>query len=197
MLRTAHGFASAALIFGIAVTPPAAHSQTPGATAHGSGDLSASVKATWTAEGPPNGPWTLSLLVLWRGSPGWWLDPGAAASMASDHPRGQPLSVMHSVALNDRTWEMRLDPRTRTFQLQKQRVDIGNTNIVFIDGIDTAEGPRIVGGLALDLQFTDTPVSPFFIKQSPELFAFLQCDKPLPEPERQPMVERLCAEMRP
>jgi hypothetical protein len=197
MLRTAHRFASVALIVGIVAALSAVHAQTPVATLHGSGDLSASVRATWTAEGPPNGPWTLSLLVLWRGSPGWWLQPSATATMESDRPVGQPQSVMHSVVANEQTWLMRLDPRTRTFQLQKQRVEIGNTNIVFIDGVDSGQGPRIVGGLALDLQFTDTPVSPFFIKQSPELFAFLECDKPLPEPERQEMVERLCAEMRP
>jgi hypothetical protein len=45
--------------------------QQPVATIGGGGQLTPSVTATYSGYGPPNSPWTLQLLVLWRGTPGW------------------------------------------------------------------------------------------------------------------------------
>jgi hypothetical protein len=49
--------------------------------------ISPTVFATWLTERIGNGPVQLRLLVLWRGTPGWYFVPGGRMSDSSDGAR--------------------------------------------------------------------------------------------------------------
>jgi hypothetical protein len=169
------------------------------ATSSGGGELSGSVSATWTAIGPPpNGPWTLDLLVLWRGTPGWWHTPGIGSMTASDNPiGGQPRLITQSVAVGGRTLELRFDPQTREARLQSQLVNLGEGNVLLVDDVDHATGPRIVGSVRVDSVFDNSGNGmDALLRQSPELVDFLRCDAVMTDANMQEMMSRRCAEIR-
>jgi hypothetical protein len=173
--------------------------QQPVATLGGGGQLSASVNATWTGHGPPpNGPWTLELLVLWRGSPGWWQTPGIG-SMTSGGSAigGQPQLVTHSVSIGGRRLELQFNPQTREASLQTQVVGLGESNVLLVDDVDSVTGPRIVGSVRVEPVFEESGNGvDALVRQSPELVDFLRCDAAMADPNMQEMMARRCAQIR-
>lgn len=173
--------------------------QQPVATLGGGGQLSSSVNATWTAQGPPpDGPWTLELLVLWRGSPGWWETPGIRSGTSVDSPiGGQSRLVIQSVSIGGRILELQFDPQTREARLQTQVVALGESNVLLVDAVDSAAGPRIVGRVRVEPVFEESGTAvDALVRQSPELVDFLRCDAAMADPNLQEMMARRCAQIR-
>lgn len=173
--------------------------QLPVATSGGGGELSSSVSATFTAHGPPpNGPWTLELLVLWRGSPGWWQTPGIGSSTSVDSPiGGQRRLVTQSVSVGGRALELQFDPQTREARLQTQVVALGENNVLLVDDVDGATGARIVGSVQVEPVFEQSANGvDALVRQSPELLDFLRCDAAMADPNMQAMMARRCAQIR-
>lgn len=173
--------------------------QQPVATLGGGGQVSSSVNATWTAHGPPpNGPWTLELLVLWRGSPGWWQTPGIGSSTSVDSPiGGQSRLVTQSVSIGGRTLGLQFDPQTREVRLQTQVVGLGESNVLLVDDVDSVTGPRIVGSVRVEPVFEQSGNGvDALVRQSTELVDFLRCDAAMADPNMQVMMARRCAQIR-
>ena len=90
------------------------------------------------------------------------------------------------------------DPQARQVRLGTEVLDLGESNVVLIDNVDTAPGPRIVGTAriqqAMVPQFVDPLVA--LISRSPELLEFAQCGMPMPDPKMQQWMEMRCAMLR-
>jgi hypothetical protein len=173
--------------------------QQPVATSAGGSQLSSSVNATWTAHGPPpNGPWTLELLVLWRGSPGWWETPGIRSGMSGGSAvGGQSRLVTQSVSIGGRTLELQFDPQTREARLETQVFELGGSNVLLVDDVDSVTGPRIVGSVRVESLFEQSGNGvDAIVRQSPELVAFLRCDAAMADPNMQELTARRCAQIR-
>jgi hypothetical protein len=181
------------------VASVASTQQQPLATSSGGGELSASVSATWTAHGPPpNGPWTLDLLVLWRGAPGWWQTTGIGLGMGGDmNAANQTRLITHSVPVATRRIELQFNPQTRVARLEGQLFAVGENNVLLIDDVDSATRLRIVGGLRVNPTLREPGQDVYaLVGQSPVLVDFLRCDVPMADMNMLGMVSGLCAQIR-
>jgi len=185
----------AQLVIVLAIGSLAAAQQQPVAWVGGGGQVTPGVTATYTGTGPPNGPWTLQLLVLWRGSPGW---TASASTGGGGAMQGPSPPVTQSVMFEGRTLELQLDEKSRQVRLGAEVLDLGQSNVVLIDDVDSATGARIAGAVRLQPAVVEPFMDPLvaLIGRSPELLDFLQCGKPMPDPEMQQRMEQRCAQLR-
>ncbi len=175
----------------------AAAQQQPVATIGGSGQVTPSVTATYSGSGPPNSPWTLELLVLWRGGPGW--QPAGAGTGGGSQPvRGPFPPVTHFVMFGARTIELQLDQQSRQVRLGPEVLDLGESNVLLIDDVDSATGARIVGAARVQQAIVEPFVDPLvaLIGRSSELLEFVQCGVPMPDQKMQQGMEQRCAQLR-
>jgi hypothetical protein len=89
-----------------------------------------------------------------------------------------------------------LDPQTGLATIQKKQTELRDQNVILVDGVDEAKGPRVVGTLRVDptLPPGRSPLNiGEILRQSPEMVSFLRCDTRLPDPLAQKMTEMVCA----
>jgi len=138
---------------------------------------------------------SLNLMVLWRGSNGWFMKPGARGSGGG--LRGGTLSARVRYAGIDLLAELDLQPQ---LDLQPRVVRIqGNpatlkpidANVILVDDVEEPN-LRVVATLKIDPTMTpDKQIEPL-LKRSAEIVKFLQCDQKAENPAIQSMVERSC-----
>jgi hypothetical protein len=148
----------------------------------GSGEVSPSVVATWEAHNAPIssptanqpvGPLLLDLLVLWRGSPGWFVDGGMEAG-GSSH--------LHKLSSRGRVLELRFDPERRRVQIGGKAITLEAANVLLLDNVDRP-GEITVSTATVDPAFprefgrAGAAMDPLgsMLQRSPELLAFLRC----------------------
>ncbi len=157
-------------------------------------------------EGPV--PATLELLVLWRGTPGWFLRPASGGGSVSfentvEYPRpgrdaSRPEQARGALAGRRRgstvtirqgsvLLELRFDPESAIVYVQEHLVRLNEDNVVLVDDVDGPDGPQVAGTLRIDPGFTvgrsdEPPFDGFevLLQRSEELLGFLRCDVPLP-----------------
>jgi len=159
------------------------HAQTSSA----SRPLSATVISTYVAR---NGE--LALLVLWRGSPGWYSRGGGNSS--SSGGGGLPGQEVGSFSLTygGRTLSIDFNYSAGLARLLDQEISLADTNVVLVDDVDGPSGARIVDRRRVDptlpqvsnpaLRTMEDDPAITVIRRAPELGAFLQCDVPVPAP---------------
>lgn len=153
----------------------------------GTGPVSPSVMATEMSVVDANGRQTLELLVLWRGTPGWFRKSGGASGGGGGSMGAGPTPMVRSawVSQGGVNLSVRFDPAARKAWIQDKEIVLDGANVVLVDGVDSAAGPQIVRTLRVDPEYQTTPMraSPaqMFIRRSPELVEFLQCDVRLPD----------------
>jgi hypothetical protein len=148
----------------------------------GSGSLSPSVVATYEGRGNlPAGPVLLDLLVLWRGTPGWFDENNSAGV-------GGPDGV-HRLAFGSRAVQLRFDSGARAVHVAGQVVALADDNVLLLDEVDSNQGIRVVGTLRVEPRLaagapTGSDEDPLdaLVRQSPQLFDYLRCDPSLSEP---------------
>lgn len=155
-------------------------------------------------EGPV--PGTLELLVLWRGTPGWFLRPGGGSlsfedtteyprpgrdasrpEQAEGAPTGRRLGSTVTIRQGSVLLELRFDRENATVYVQEHPVRLNGNNVVLVDDVDGPAGPQVAGTLHIDPGFivggSDEPPFDGFevlLQRSEELLGFLRCDVPLP-----------------
>jgi len=162
----------------------------PGVPAHSSTSriISPTVVAT-TMVRILDGANSLNLMVLWRGSNGWFLKPGARGS--SGGQRGGTHYASLRYAEVDLLAEFDVEPRQIRIQSNPATLKPADANVILVDEVD---GPnlRVVATLKIDPTMTpDKQIEPL-LKSSPEIVKFLQCDQKVENPGIQSMVERIC-----
>ena len=186
-----------------------------------SAPVSPSVMATVMAVEAERGKGELELLVLWRGSPGWFWRADGRGGGGSSSGGGGVLSPSRGEVRTE--WlsqggvnlNLRFEPVSRRLWILDQPVTLNDANVVLVDSVDAPAGPRVVATVRIDPTYdaaTDQPpgmlaarprgapplqgVPPqTFIRRSPELVAFLQCDVKMPDrnPMEQKALDMWCA----
>jgi len=161
--------------------------ETAGQTTSASRPLSATVVSTFVTH---NGE--LTLLVLWRGSPGWFSGgSGNSSSGGGSTSAGQEVGSF-SMTYAGKTFAIDLNYTTGVARLVEQEISLTDTNVVLVDFVDAPSGPRIVGRHLVDPKLPEAAISGprtladdpaiIGIRRSPEAGAFLQCDIPVAMP---------------
>jgi hypothetical protein len=153
--------------------------------------VSAATKVTYRirSEGSKE---TLDLLVLWRGSPGWFARGGPSGSSGisgrdewsmEDHDGGVSLTL-------------RMNQQTRTVWVQDKPVALGTANTILVDLVDSPQGPQIVRTLTVDATLGDGNVPDRILPvlaRSMDLLYFMRCDTRLPDARVHERLAPLCA----
>jgi hypothetical protein len=140
-----------------------------------------------------------TLLVLWRGSPGWSVrgsgHSGSSGGTSSGESRGSQYFSYGGLSFSlDFNWT------TAIVKLLDREFSLRDTNLILVDNVDTPSGPTVV-----DQRWIDVPIElddqvdsiRALVGRSPELFAYLQCDKRLSDSFQQTMIAIICNQMRP
>jgi hypothetical protein len=158
-----------------------------GQTSSSSRPLSATVIGTYVARDGE-----LALLVLWRGSPGWYSRGNSnSSSGGGGGPAGREVGSF-SLTYGGRTLSIDFNYTARLARLLEQEISLADTNVVLVDEVDGPSGAHIVGRLWVDPKLPETDRSGLrtieddpaitAIRRAPEAGTFLQCDVPLPMP---------------
>ena len=169
-------------------------------TAMGSAIASPVVVASWITSTAPAGGEKLDLLVLWRGTPGWFKPTnGRKSAQGGSSPAsvtGGP--IRQSLRFGDVDLEILFDARARVAQIQGRTVSLGNDNAVLVDKINESNGFQVVKTASIAPQ---SPGLPFrfddIFRRAPELFDFLGCAiTPDPHPEKKEISSTVCDRLR-
>jgi hypothetical protein len=172
--------------------------------------VSASVVVTTIGHNDSDGTSTLDVAVFWRGTPGWFTagDPGAQSGGATSAglPNGRPGPQTHFVGVGGLSLQVQFDPGTGRVRIQDQTISSQSGNVILVDEVDGAAGPRIVETIRVEPQFRGGNVDvDAVVRRHPALFAFLRCESRFPDqPQHSPievamwrqMTDLACARLR-
>ncbi len=143
-----------------------------------------------------------TLLVLWRGTPGWFAKGGGGSSGNGGSAGGGGVSSGYQyVSEGGLTFTLEFDHDKRIAKVLNQEISLDATNVVLVDFVDSQTGPTIAGHRWVD------PLPPgevlavdsiaAVIKRAPELFEYLRCDLTVSDPLMKAMMPIICVQMRP
>ena len=165
----------------------------------GGGPVSPTVVATLIWRSQPPGSAELQLLVLWRGTPGWFMrgsneQTGSGQAVVDESGPGV---VVEQRSYGGTRLDLEFDPAKRAARVQDHEIALGSANVILVDDVDGETGSKIAGSLQVDAQFRDEPAEiEVIIRRNPELYDFLRCDAKLPDPKAQPKFDSRCARMK-
>jgi hypothetical protein len=171
---------------------------------------SASVVVTTIAHNESDGTPTLDVAVFWRGTPGWFTagDPGgqSGGGTSTGLPDGRPGPETLFIGVGGLRLEVQFDPGTGRVQIQDQSISLESGNVILVDEVDSAAGPRIVETMRVEPRFSGEFVDiDTVVRRHPALFPFLRCDVRFPDqPQHSPievamwrqMTDLTCARLR-
>jgi hypothetical protein len=167
----------------------------------GGGPVSPTVVATliWRSQ-PPGAP-ELQLLVLWRGSPAWFMrGPNGYTQSGSGQAvvdESGPGLVVERWSYGGTRLDVEFDPSKRAARVQDHEIALGSANVILVDDVDGETGSQIAGSLQVDALFRDEPAEiEVIIRRNPELYSFLRCDAKLPDANAQATFDSRCARMK-
>ena len=154
--------------------------------------LSAAVVGAWFTHSDAPGSGTLDLLVLWRGSPGWFMKSGSQGSSGGGSSTGRrgvtvKYGGLHLHAL--------FDGPERLAEIDGRKIPLDDHNVLLVDDVDSADGLKVVKTLRVDPTLADRNRPEIVIRRSPELIAYLRCDLKLPDARQQAMIDIICAQV--
>jgi hypothetical protein len=166
--------------------------------------ISPAVVATILTRQERDKPPELELLVLWRGTPGWFMQAqGGGGGMSSGGNGGGGIGdggrgpVYQRMFFGSLSFELEFDPQKQTAKIQGREVSLQNANVILVDDVDSAGGPQILGTRWVEPHLAAGPMGvESIIQRSPELFEFLRCDAILADIGMQQMMNLQCARMR-
>jgi hypothetical protein len=146
----------------------------------------------------------LTLLVLWRGSLGWFLQGRAGGSSGGGGSSSAGREVGSEwFTYGGRSFSIEFDYTAGTAKLLDQSISLTDTNVVLLEYVDSNAGARVVDRLWVDPQLPERPAfdrnasaadqsqammrsDPLLvvIRRLPALGSYLQCDLPVPLPDR-------------
>lgn len=136
----------------------------------------------------------VELLILWRGTPGWFAN-GTSGSSSSGRSSG-------GGAWSDRfseggfSFEISGDTRARTANVLGRTLDLTKDNAILVEGAGSPKGPQIVRTLMVEAPLPNGANPNEILKvlgQVKELRDYLRCDIPLPDPALQARLAPMCA----
>ena len=136
--------------------------------------LSPTVVATWILHQDETGAAQLDLLVLWRGSPGWFTQGGGGGGGGSRGPDDTVVLTMR-IQYGDVDLELGFDPVARTAQLDERQIPLGDANVILIGQVDTL--PQVVETTRVESTIPESGRRiEMVLRRSNELLEYLRCD---------------------
>jgi len=155
--------------------------------------LSPAVVGTWTSHRNADASRT-TLLVLWRGSPGWFSPGDRGSGVGGGGYDGYWLTA------RGLTFTVLFDFARRTARILEKDISLADTNVVLIDFADRPIGAALAGYHWIDVPRLDPAVAdpvPAIIQRTPFLFDYLQCDVRLTTAGLDALRVELCNQVRP
>ena len=130
----------------------------------------------------------LELLVLWRGTPGWFLQPGGSGGSGF----GASSPDYTWIKYGSVTLSLDFDATKRTATVQGQNVPLADNNLLFVDDVDGPTGPRVTGTMAIPraMPGSSGQIGPVLAK-SLRIMSYLRCDAGSESPQKA-LLEPLC-----
>lgn len=209
--RTWKALASALVCAGLVVCPSSVLAQARQFISGGRGSstsriASPAVVASWRERDSFADGSTTTLLVLWRGTPGWFTAGGRGTSGGSTGGGGGSASSYsyEYMTYGGRTFMMEFDDDKKIVKLLNQEVSLKDTNVVLVDFVDSTGGPTIVGyrwvepGPPAAAPVAGGVADPIagVIRRSSELYDYLRCDLKVPDTLLNAMMPLICGLMR-
>jgi hypothetical protein len=151
---------------------------------------------TWVTHYGADGAHVLDLLVLWRGTPGWFM---ANTSGAGTSGGGRTGFYQTTIRYGGLELQLSFDGAARTAHIQGKPVKLGDDNVILVDHVNSAEGPQVASTLRVE---PDVPAGEGtrprveeVVRRAPEIVDFLQCGAVLPGGKNQALIDRLCTMM--
>jgi hypothetical protein len=178
-----------------AQVPPGARLPRPGTTATSSATqvISPVALVTWVAHYGSDGVRVLDLLVLWRGSPGWFLRGSNGGSSGG----GSGGSFYSTISRGGLDLQLGFQSETRVAEIQGKSVQLRDANVILVDHVDTTGKLEVVDTIKIDPELPQSeggyPRIDAVLRRSPEIVSFLRCDARLPDERAQAMIDSICA----
>jgi hypothetical protein len=168
---------------------------------------SPAVVASWTSHENYADGSTTTLLVLWRGTPGWFAKGGGGSSRGgSDTGSGQSGSyAFQYMTQGGLTFMLEFDYDKRTVKILNEVLSLRDVNVVLVDFVDSAGGAAIVGWRWIE---PGPPAPPALAGASPDpvagvirrsqgLYDYLRCELSMPDVAMNAMISIVCGLMHP
>ena len=163
--------------------------------------VSPTVVASWMSR--THGSTTDTLLVLWRGAPGWFSKTGVAGGSSGGSVLGHSVEDQYFRA-GGREFRLEFLDDRRVATVLKQEIPLTQFNVVLIDGVDSPAGPIMIDrrwiepGPPLPPAVDGAASDPIagIVSRSPSLIEFLQCGVPLADRLMNSVVDFVCRRMR-
>jgi len=164
--------------------------------------VSPSVVASWMSHDYYADGSVTTLLVLWRGSVGWFSKGASGGGSGGGFgSTGSGSWAYEYLTQGGRTFSMGFDYDKRIVKILNEEISLVTSNVVLVDFVDSANGPTIVGTRWVDPAPNDQTPPPdaiaAIVRRSIELFEYLRCDAAVDDPVLKTMMPIICAQMRP
>jgi hypothetical protein len=157
--------------------------------------VSPTVVASWLTRGDK-----LTLLVLWRGTPGWFFRGNGNGSGGGGNLRQE----FHQIRYGETTLRIEYDFDKETATIARRELSLREINVVMVDFVDSVNGPTVVDTRYVDPAVTDTfNASLVVVGREPDLYPYLQCNLSLPGRPgpigqmEQSLISMVCDQLRP
>src|SRR5918993_2609518 len=122
--------------------PPPVRMPPPGRTATQSATQPISPVAvmTWVTRYGSDGAHSLDLLVVWRGSPGWFMQGNKRGSSSG----GSGDTFRETIRYGDLELELTFNASKRIAEIQGTAVELRDANVLLVDHVDASGGPQVV-----------------------------------------------------
>ncbi len=133
----------------------------------------------------------LELLVVWRGSPGWFL-AGQSGGSGGGGMGGDVNATLRYGAVH---LSVSYSPAKDVVTIQDTESRLGGNNVVLVDHVDTPDGPKVVATHRVDPAVPDSKQVEVAMRRSHEVIAFLRCGTAMPDARMQPMIDKICEQI--
>jgi hypothetical protein len=138
-----------------------------------------------------------SLLVLWRGTPGWF---GSAIGPSASNSG----STSQTFTYGDHEFRIDYDDAAATATIIRRQFSLKDVDVVLVDGVDSAAGPAILATKWVPPGPPAPPLMPGamadpiagIVMRLPELYEYLRCDLTVTDSRLQIVMPTLCGRMR-
>jgi hypothetical protein len=136
--------------------------------------VSPSAVMTWATKRDHDNVHTLALLVIWKGSEGWYSRGDLRNSSGGAAERWFEYTIRDG-GLN---LKVRFDAVNRIAEMLGRKLALRDDNVILVDGVDSRSGPKVVGTLRIDPTVATAPDGFPIIEdvwtRSPEIVSFVK-----------------------
>ena len=134
----------------------------------------------------------LDLAVVWRGSPGWFFASGPR--QASGGGSTGVYSMTEQIGNVRVVLTLKDSPRSVT--VGTTPMELGDHNVVLVDGVDDANGGKVIKSLRVDPAFVNPREIETVLGRSREVVEYLRCDLKLDNAAQQRVIDIFCGRLK-